>query len=128
MSSDHIQLCHTSTRSFQILREQNDFFDVTLITDEGDKIEAHKAVLSAFSPLFRNIFQSCPVNQQPFLYLSDVKPDYLNRILDYIYMGEVNVPICEIEQFIKVSSKLKISELSKVKIENPERISGELCN
>ena len=43
-------------------------------------------------------------------------------VLDYIYRGEVSVPVNQIEQFIKAASKLKISELIKVNIEDQENL------
>ena len=100
--TDHIQLCQKSLRSLQILRDQNDFFDVTLLTDGDHKAFAHKAVLSAFSPFFKSIFESCNVKEHLFLYL-DVKTENLMGILDYMYKGETGVPISQIERFIKLS-------------------------
>ena len=123
MMTDHIQLCQKSLRSFQILRDQNDFYDVTLMTYDH-KTQAHKAVLSAFSPFFKNIFESCNVREHLFLYL-DVRTENLLGILDYIYKGEVSVPVNRIEQFIKSASKLKISELIKVNIEDQETLVGK---
>ena len=122
--TDHIKLCQKSLRSLQILREQNDFFDVTLMTDDDHKAFAHKAVLSAFSPFFRSIFESCNVKEHLFLYL-DVQKENLSGILDYIYKGETGVPVSQIEQFIKDASKLKISELIQVKVEDQENVHGK---
>ena len=120
---DHVQLCQKSLRSLQILRDQNNFFDVTLMTDDH-KTHAHKSVLSAFSPFFKDIFESFNVKEHLFLYL-DVRKENLLGILDYIYRGEVSVPVNQIEQFIKAASKLKISELIKVNIEDQENLVGK---
>ena len=119
--TDHIKLCQKSLRSLQILRDQNDFFDVTLMTEGDHKAFAHKAVLSAFSPFFKSIFESCNVKEHLFLYL-DVQKENLMAILDYIYKGETGVPVSRIEQFIKDASKLKISELIQVKVEDQENV------
>ena len=84
----------------------------------------NKAVLSAFSPFFKNIFDNCNVKDHLFLYL-DVRTENLLGILDYIYKGyKVSVPSSQIEQFIKAASKLKISELIKVKVEDQENWYG----
>ena len=91
------------------------------MTDDVHKTYAHKAVLTAFSPFFKNVFDSCNVKEHLFLYL-DVRTENLLRILDYIYKGEVSVPSSQIEQFIKAASKLKISELIKVKTEDQENV------
>ena len=74
-------------------------------------MEAHKAVLSAFSPFFRNIFENCNVNQQPFVYLGGVSSNQIHGLLDYIYQGTVHILADEVESFLKVATKLKISEL-----------------
>jgi hypothetical protein len=42
--------------SFKTLREEQRFFDVTLATDDGHQIQAHKMILSAGSHFFREIF------------------------------------------------------------------------
>ena len=41
--------------AFRELRDDADFFDVTLATDE-DEIKAHKVVLSACSPHLKKVF------------------------------------------------------------------------
>ena len=61
----------TSVRTaFQDLKEEKDFFDVTLACD-AEQIEAHKVVLSACSPFFRNILRKNP-HQHPLIYLKGV--------------------------------------------------------
>ena len=41
---------------FRKLREDQRLFDVTLATEDGQEIKAHKIVLSAGSDFFNNIF------------------------------------------------------------------------
>jgi hypothetical protein len=43
--------------SFRGIREEQDYFDVTLACDDGYQIEAHKIILSAGSPFFSEIFK-----------------------------------------------------------------------
>ena len=45
--------------AFRELREDKDFFDVTLAC-EDDQIEAHKMILASCSPFFRNILRKNP--------------------------------------------------------------------
>ena len=40
----------------RILRDDQRLFDVTLVTDDGQHIQAHKIILSAGSNFFSNIF------------------------------------------------------------------------
>ena len=75
--------------AFRELRDDKDFFDVTLACDD-EQIQAHKVILSACSPFFRNILRRNP-HQHPLLYLSGVKYQELLAVLNFMYMGEVNV-------------------------------------
>ena len=42
--------------SFKSFRSEGKLFDVTLASDDGHQIQAHKIILSAGSDFFRNIF------------------------------------------------------------------------
>ena len=44
------------TRSFQNLRKEEDFFDVTLVGDDGKHVTAHKLVLASSSEYFKTVF------------------------------------------------------------------------
>lgn len=44
------------TSQFEALRDDEDFTDVT-IACEGQKLQAHKVVLSACSPFFKELFK-----------------------------------------------------------------------
>ena len=57
--------------AFRELRDDKDFFDVTLACGD-EQIQAHKMILSACSPFFRNILGRNP-HQHPMLYPKGVK-------------------------------------------------------
>ena len=57
--------------AFRELRDDKDFFDVTLACDD-EQIQVHKVIISACSPFFRNVLRKNP-HQHPLLYLKDVK-------------------------------------------------------
>lgn len=46
------------TSQFETLRDDEDFVDVTLAC-EGQRLGAHKVVLSACSPFFKELFKVC---------------------------------------------------------------------
>jgi len=98
--------------AFKDLREQKDFFDVTLACDDQSQIEAHKVILSACSPFFRNILRRNP-HQHPLLYIKGVKFKELVAILDFMYMGEVNVVQDELNTFLVVAEELKVKGLTQ---------------
>ena len=87
-----IVFTHASSTSFCDLREDSEFFDVTLCCDNGrDTLPAHKLILAACSPLFRSILAHQKCQQNPFLYLKGINLRELQAVLDFVYYGEVNV-------------------------------------
>ena len=72
--------------TFRELREDKDFFDVTLACEENEQIQAHKVILAACSPFFRGILRN---NQHPhpLLYLKGVTAQDLQSVLNFMYHG-----------------------------------------
>ena len=79
----------------QQMRDEKSFTDVTLICD-GQTCEAHKMVLSAFSPYFKAQLEENP-DKHSIIILEDIPFQYLTAILDFMYKGEVNVAQNDIE-------------------------------
>merc|ERR1712115_209208 len=98
------------SQSFSVLREESDFYDVTLVSDDLTQISAHKLVLSASSQLFKSILKKNP-HSHPLLYLSGVDSSSLGFVMDYIYQGEVQIYQNELDNFLEVAEKLKIQGL-----------------
>jgi len=78
--------------AFRELREDKDFFDVTLACDD-QQIQAHKVILSACSPFFRTILKRNP-HAHPLLYLRSVKFSDLQSVLSFMYHFTWNCDIC----------------------------------
>ena len=97
--------------AFRELREEKDFFDVTLACDDS-QLEAHKVILSACSPFFRDILKKNP-HQHPLLYLKGVKYKELVSVLNFMYMGEVNVAQEELNSFLSVAEELRVKGLTQ---------------
>jgi len=97
--------------AFRELREEKDFFDVTLACDDS-QIQAHKVILSACSPFFRNILRRNP-HQHPLLYLKGVKYKDILAVLNFMYMGEVNVAQEELNSFLSVAEDLRVKGLTQ---------------
>jgi len=97
--------------AFRELRDDKDFFDVTLACDD-DQIQAHKVILSACSPFFRNILRRNP-HQHPLLYLKNVRFTDLQSVLNFMYHGEVNVAQEELNSFLSVAEELRVKGLTQ---------------
>ena len=99
------------TSGFQDLREEKDFFDVTLACEDS-QMEAHKVILSACSPFFKNILRRNP-HQHPLLYLKGVKSIELSNVLSFMYQGEVNVAQDSLNAFLTVAEELQVKGLTQ---------------
>jgi len=97
--------------AFRELRDDKDFFDVTLACDD-EQIQAHKVILSACSPFFRNVLRRNP-HQNPLLYLKGVKFTDLQSVLNFMYHGEVNVAQEELNSFLAVAEDLRVKGLTQ---------------
>jgi len=97
--------------AFRELRDDKDFFDVTLAC-EDEQIQAHKVILSACSPFFRNVLRRNP-HQHPLLYLKGVKYTDLQSVLNFMYHGEVNVAQEELNSFLAVAEDLRVKGLTQ---------------
>ena len=98
------------SKSFSTLRKEQDFNDVTLVSDDGEVLSGHKVVLSASSEFFKRILRKVD-HAKPMIYLNGVGFKELSQILDYIYDGEVQLFQDEVDDFISTAQKLKIDGL-----------------
>ena len=54
-----------ASKSFGLLKQDQDFFDVTLISDDDKSVAAHKVVLAASSDVFKHILRKAVVSETP---------------------------------------------------------------
>ena len=100
-----------TSKTFKDLRDDKCYTDVTLATGDH-QIKAHKIVLSSCSSFFKKVFQSTS-HQMPFIYLKGIKPQHLEALLDFIYIGETEISSSEVEQFLEAAEMLEIQGLVK---------------
>ena len=97
--------------AFRNFRGENDLTDVTLACEDGQQIEAHKVILAASSPTFRNLFGRNK-HPHPLIFMTRVKSSDLSSILDFLYFGEANVPQIDLESFLAIADQLKLDGLT----------------
>ncbi|XP_011339088.2 broad-complex core protein isoform X4 [Ooceraea biroi] len=106
------------TSAFENLRDDEDFVDVTLACD-GKSLKAHRVVLSACSPYFRELLKSTPC-KHPVIVLQDVAFSDLHALVEFIYHGEVNVHQRSLSSFLKTAEVLRVSGLTQ-QADQPDR-------
>merc|ERR1711923_261563 len=91
----------------------DNFADVTLVTDDRKKIKAHRNILSACSSVFKDILEIDPQNNHPLIYLKGIQYTEMESILQFIYLGEARFYEGRIIEFLYAAKNLSIRELGK---------------
>ena len=71
------------TSAFGRLREDNDFFDVTLVSEDGKQVEAHRIVLASSSPFFMELLRNHK-RASPLIFMKGAKYEDLLAIVDFL--------------------------------------------
>ena len=99
-----------ASQSFRNLRKEEDFYDVTLVSDDEKHFPAHRVVLSASSEFFKNILKRVN-HSNPLIYLTGITSKELLYLINYIYEGEIQICQEDLEDFLGSAQKLKIDGL-----------------
>ena len=75
---------HLKTMMKQLMINE-DFADVTLVTEDKKHIKANIGILSACSPVFKDFLQK-DKNASPIMYLRGVQYSELESIMQFIYI------------------------------------------
>jgi len=94
----------------RILREKSNYTDATLAV-EGKFYPVHKLVMSTCSEYFSEIFEKTPC-KSPVIVLKDVRSHDIEALLDYMYLGEVNVNQNDLSSLLKTAECLRIKGLA----------------
>ncbi|XP_066245371.1 protein tramtrack, alpha isoform-like [Euwallacea similis] len=108
------------TSQFEALRCNEDFTDVTIACD-GQKLLAHKVVLSACSPYFKELFKTNPCSH-PIVFMRDVEARHIIALMEFMYVGEVNVSQTHLSSFLKTAESLKIRGLTDTSSESDRMV------
>eukprot|EP00091_Calanus_sinicus_P016977 TRINITY_DN36694_c0_g1_i1.p1 TRINITY_DN36694_c0_g1~~TRINITY_DN36694_c0_g1_i1.p1 ORF type:complete len:116 (-),score=23.89 TRINITY_DN36694_c0_g1_i1:69-416(-) len=93
--------------SLRDLRIEQDFFDVTIASDDNQQIEAHKLILSASSSFFKTVLKNNP-HQHPLIYLKGINMTNIKAMIDFMYHGQVEVGQDGLNEFLTAAEELKV--------------------
>ena len=113
------------------IREQSDFYDLTLISSEGDLFPAHRVILAVTSSYLQSrIKKSSEANQ--VISLKSVNSEVLSALLNFIYDGKAVISEAEAESFVDTAKKWKIKQFLSIRRKRtpvkPAEIIGDLSN
>merc|ERR1711911_537004 len=92
------------------LMMNEDFSDVTLVTEDKKQIKANINILSACSPIFKDILKK-EKNSSTIMYLRGIQHSEMESILQFIYLGEATFHEERMDEFLAVAKSLEIKEL-----------------
>ena len=99
--------------------KEKSFSDVTLVSDDQIPFPAHRYILSAFSPVLKNILLNNP-HSHPLIFLRGVNHQELDSILQFIYLGKASVYHGNMRRFAQAAKDLQIKKLAEGIIMGPE--------
>ena len=102
--SDHLK------SMMKVMMMDEDFADVTLVTEDKIQIKANINILRACSPVFKDILKKGKTSNQ-IMYLRGIQFPELESIIQFIYLGEATFYEDRMDEFLAVAKSLEIKEL-----------------
>ena len=99
------------TSVFRTLKESADFVDVTLVSEDGQHVKAHKVILASTSPFFMNLLGKSS-HPQPLIYMRGVLYEDLVGLVDFVYSGETSILQENLNRFLALAQELQLKGLS----------------
>ena len=99
--------------TFRSLLADTELADVTLACADDTLIKAHKLILCASSPFFKNVLSKNP-HSHPLVYMKGVDGRTMEALLGFIYRGEAKVLEADIKVFLDTADELRIRGLFDV--------------
>ena len=91
------------------LYKSSDYTDVTLVCDDNKIIKAHKFILGATSPVLKEILDMH--GNSPWIYMRKTKYSSLQKIMEFVYLGEAVIDKDNAEEVFNLSMDLQIKEV-----------------
>jgi len=110
--------------SVKDLRYDSDFTDVTIICENNTVVEAHKVILASFSQYFRRVLRDNSLPHRP-IYLLRVKMKDMMSLLDYMYSGQVEVAMEDIDSLMSLFNELQVKGTESEENNKPDLIKQE---
>ena len=105
------------------LMTNEDFSDVTLVTEDKKQMKANINILSACSPVFKDILKK-DRHFSPIMYLRGIQYSELESIMQFIYLGEATFYEERMDEFLAVAKSLEIKELCNAQTESNDEPEG----
>ena len=101
--------------SFNYIKNDTDFCDVTLVCKNNKTITAHKVILAASSLFFRDILKQIK-HPHPVIFMRGIDAADMKSLIDFIYIGQVEIFQNDLDSFFSIAEDLEFKDLIKENI------------
>ena len=119
----HTYTDHLRKMMAELMMNDN-FFDVTLVTEDKKQIKANINILSACSPVLKDILKE-DKNSNQIMYLRGIQFSEMESIIQFIYLGEATFYKERMDEFLSVAKSLQIKELCNAQNESEDESEHE---
>lgn len=89
-----------------------DYCDLTIVSSEKIELKCHKAVLNSSSSFFKALFiEQFEVSK---IILPNYSHDTIYMLLQFLYCGEIFVPVHLVEEFVDICLEFNLDSISEV--------------
>jgi len=101
-------------KNIKSLRDEQKYFDVTLVSDDGEIFSAHKLILASQSEKLNKILSQMTMSStnSQTIYLIGISGCDLSDILDFMYVGHVKISQEKLMNFLKAAQLLCVNSLN----------------
>jgi len=96
--------------SVQLALEERNYSDVTLVSDDLTPFYAHKSIVSACSPVIKNLLLNNP-HDLPLIYMKGIKHQLLKPLLKFMYLGKVEIHESDVKEFFEKAKELRLNNM-----------------
>lgn len=99
---------------FQQMRDEEQFFDGVLETDDGHRFPVHRVVLGLATVYFQTLFTDPQLNQKRIennkevYHISGVPYDLMKTIVDYCYSGQIHFTSSNVKDILVTANRFLI--------------------
>ena len=106
------------------LMMNEDFSDVTIVTEDKKRIKANMNILSSSSPVFKDILKKEKQSSQ-IIFLRGIQYSEMESIIQFIYLGEATLYEDRTNEFLSIAKLLEITALCQTETETNDELDDE---
>ena len=120
--------CQNEAATMEKMLNDKDFTDVTLVSKDGQKVSAHRAVLCSQSSFLRGILMES-LHQSTVLYLGKADHQVLQALVQFVYLSSSTIPNEKLSSLAEMAKQLGFDDLERAieKVSKTDEIEQDIA-